>query len=131
MHEIEKILIDRGIEYKMNANNPYEINMKCFSGEHVDSNPSLSYNLEKGVFNCFACGFKGDTTKLMKELGIIFTVEPLSKQAFKIKRLQEKLDGLRGDRPIFLPEPRFPVKHSFKGISQNTLIRFDAFLTTF
>ncbi len=131
MHEIEKILIEKGIEYKINANNPYEINMKCFSGEHVDSNPSLSYNLEKGVFNCFACGFKGDTTKLMKELGIIFTIEPLSKQGFKIKRLSEKLEALRGDKPIFLPEPRFPIKHSFKGISTATLDKFGAFMTTY
>ncbi len=131
MHEIEKVLIEKGIEYKINANNPYEINMKCFSGEHLDSNPSLSYNLEKGVFNCFACGFKGDTTKLMKELGIIFTVEPLSKQGFKIKRLSEKLESLRGDKPIFLPEPRFPIKHSFKGISTNTLDKFGAFMTTY
>lgn len=131
MHEIETILIERGIEYKINANNPSEINMKCFSGEHVDSNPSLSYNIEKGVFNCFACGFKGDTTKLMKELGIIFTIEPLSKQGFKIKRLAEKLEALRGDKPIFLPEPRFPVKHSFKNISTATLDKFNAFMTTY
>jgi DNA primase len=104
--------------------------MKCFSGEHTDSNPSLSYNLEKGVYNCFACGFKGDTTKLMKELGITFSIEPLSKQAFKIKRLQDKLETLRGEKQVFLPEPRFPVKHSFKGISENTLTRFKAFMTT-
>jgi DNA primase len=130
LHEIEQVLIDRGMEYKINPNNPYEINLKCFSGEHEDTNPSLSYNLEKGVFNCFACGFKGDTTKLMKELGIIFTVEPLSKQGFKIKRLQKKLEDLRGDKPVFMPEPRFPVKHSFKGISQSTLTKFGAFMTT-
>lgn len=130
MQEIEQILIDKGIEYKINSNNPYEINMKCFSGEHVDSNPSLSYNVEKGVFNCFSCGFKGDTNKLMKELGIVFTVEPLSKQAFKIKRLQDKLEALRGDKPIYLPEPRFPVKHSFKGISYPTMLKFGAFMTT-
>lgn len=131
MHEIEKVFIEKGIEYKINPNNPYEINMKCFSGEHADTNPSLSYNLEKGVFNCFACGFKGDTTKLMKELGVIFTIEPLSKQGFKIKRLQDKLEQLRGDKPIYLPEPRFPVKHSFKGISQATLDKFGAFMTTY
>jgi len=130
LHEIEQVLIDIGMEYKINPNNPYEINLKCFSGEHADTNPSLSYNLEKGVFNCFACGFKGDTTRLMKELGIIFTVEPLSKQGFKIKRLQEKLDMVRGDKPVFMPEPRFPVKHSFKGISQATLTKFEAFMTT-
>jgi 5S rRNA maturation endonuclease (ribonuclease M5) len=130
LQEIEQILIDKGIEYKINSNNPYEINMKCFSGEHVDSNPSLSYNVEKGVFNCFSCGFKGDTNKLMKELGIVFTVEPLSKQAFKIKRLQDKLEALRGDKPIYLPEPRFPIKHSFKGISYPTMLKFGAFMTT-
>jgi len=27
---------------------------------HQDTNPSLSVNLEKGIFNCFACGIGGD-----------------------------------------------------------------------
>lgn len=130
LHEIEQILIDKGIEYKINTNNPYEINMTCFSGEHIDTNPSLSYNLEKGVFNCFSCGFKGDTNKLMRELGVTFSVEPLSKQGFKIKRLAEKLRSIIDDRPIHLPEPRFMVNYEFKGISVQTLTKFGAFTST-
>ena len=130
MHEIEQILIDKGIEYKINANNPYEINMSCFSGEHIDKNPSLSYNLEKGVFNCFSCGFKGDTNKLMRELGVTFSVEPLSKQGFKIKRLYEKLKAIKDDRPVHLPEPRFLVNYEFKNIRVPTLTKFEAFTTT-
>jgi DNA primase len=130
LHEIEQILIDKGIEYKINTNNPYEINMTCFSGEHMDTNPSLSYNLEKGVFNCFSCGFKGDTDKLMRQLGVTFSIEPLSKQGFKIKRLAEKLRSITEDRPIHLPEPRFIVNYEFKGISVQTLNKFEAFTST-
>ena len=131
MTELEQLLIDRGIEFKINANNPFEVNMKCFSGLHEDSNPSLSYNIEKEVFNCFACGFKGDSVKLMKELGIVSITSPLSKQGFKIKRLLEKLDAVRDQKPIHLPEPRFPVKYSFKGVSAKTLAKFEAFTTTY
>ncbi|WP_054030961.1 CHC2 zinc finger domain-containing protein [Desulfatitalea tepidiphila] len=31
---------------------------------HEDSNPSFSYNVEKDVFNCLACGVGGDLIKL-------------------------------------------------------------------
>ena len=130
MTDLEQILTDRGIEFKVNSNNPFEVNMRCFSGLHEDSSPSLSYNIEKGVFNCFACGFKGDNAKLMKELGIVTTFDPLSKQGFKIKRLLEKLELYREQKPINLPEPRFPVKHAFKGVSAQTLSKFGAFTST-
>jgi DNA primase len=128
--EIQQVLIEKGIEFKINSNNPYELNMRCFSGTHADNSPSLSYNLEKGVFNCFSCGFKGDTARLFKELGVTFSVEPLSKQGFRIKRLSEKLEGLRGEKELHLPEPRFPVNFRFKGVSSQTLAKFEAFTTT-
>lgn len=33
---------------------------------HEDNNASLSVNINKGVYNCFACGEKGNTNKLIK-----------------------------------------------------------------
>lgn len=130
MYEIEKVLIEKGISYKINSNNPYEINMQCFSGSHTDNNPSLSYNIEKEVFNCFSCGFKGNADTLMKKLGINVKIDPLSKQGFKIKRLADKLDSIRTEREIRLPEPRFNFTDHFKNISEKTLSEFGAFVTT-
>jgi DNA primase len=35
----------------------------CF---HSDSTPSLSINIEKGLFNCFGCGEKGHINNFLK-----------------------------------------------------------------
>ena len=49
--DLVELLNTRGIEYKK-TNNPTEILVSCTSGEHTDKSPSLSYNLEKNVFQC-------------------------------------------------------------------------------
>ena len=130
MSTIQEIFNEKGIEYYVNPNKPEEINIRCFSGLHEDSNPSLSYNVEKEVFNCFACGFKGDKNKLMKELGVHITQNPLTKQGFKINRLKDKLVKLQSSVPMRLPEPRTLVNFEFKGISAKTLKSFGAFTTS-
>lgn len=33
---------------------------------HDDNNASMSINISKGVYNCFSCGEKGNTQKLIK-----------------------------------------------------------------
>ncbi|WP_347273243.1 DUF927 domain-containing protein [Candidatus Kuenenia sp.] len=43
---------------KFEANGKAEVS--CLCPFHDDIHPSLSVNLEKGMFNCFACGKKGD-----------------------------------------------------------------------
>lgn len=130
MSTIQEIFDEKGIEYYANPNKPEEINIRCFSGLHEDSNPSLSYNIEKEVFNCFACGFKGNKMTLMKELGIHITQNALTKQGFKINRLRDKLTKLQSAVPLRLPEPRTEVNFDFKGISAKTLKNFGAFTTS-
>ena len=56
--DLLELLDKRGITYKR-TNNPAEILISCTSGEHQDSSPSLSYNIERHVFNCWSCGFSG------------------------------------------------------------------------
>lgn len=131
MLEIESSLIEAGIEYKLNPNNPSEVAMRCFSGRHEDSNPSLSYNTEKGLFNCFSCGFSGDTTKLLKALGVKTTIAPLTKQGFKIKKLKDKLEALTASAEVFMPQPRINFLSEFKGISDKTMQQFEAFTTEY
>lgn len=131
MDDLEQVLISAGIEFKTNPNNPSEIVMRCFSGEHEDSNPSLSFNVEKGVFNCFSCGFSGDTNKLYSLLGVKSTIAPITKQGYKIKRLKEKLEMITSSKGIFLPEPRINFMSDFRGISGKTMQKFEAFLTDY
>ena len=48
--DVIDILDKKNIKYQK-TNNPFEILVKCTSGEHEDNKPSLSYNLDKNIFN--------------------------------------------------------------------------------
>ena len=121
MQSVEDVLTSKGIEFLANPNNPSELTVRCFSGLHEDKNPSLSLNLEKGLFNCFSCGFKGNTQQFFSGLGIIDAPQVTTKLGVRLKKLKNKLETVKGETEIHLPEPRIRVAHSFKNISTNTL----------
>lgn len=129
MLTLEEVLTEKGIYFITNPNKPSEISVRCFSGMHEDKNPSLSFNLEKGVFNCFSCGFKGNTQQFFSGLGVTETPQVNSKIGVRLNKLRNKLDVIRNNSEVRLPEPNIKVTHSFKGISANTLKNFEAFFT--
>lgn len=129
MQSVEDLLTEKGIEYVVNANNPQELTVRCFSGLHEDKNPSLSLNLEKGVFNCFSCGFKGNTQQFFSSLGIDQVPTLQTKLGFRIKKLKAKLEQIRSEGEVRMPDPVIGVIHPFKGISAKTLKEFGAFFT--
>ncbi len=129
MDDVEKVLTEHGILYVLDPNNPSELKVKCFSGLHEDKNPSLSLNLEKGVFNCFSCGFKGNIQYFFECLGVTQAPQIQSKLGYKIKKLQNKLGLIKNKGEVRLPENIISVKHDFKGISSKTLEEFEAFFT--
>jgi DNA primase len=129
MSDVISVLVDNGIEFKANPNKVSEIFLRCFSGMHEDKNPSLSFNLEKGVYHCFSCGASGNADKLFRELGIANPITQETKQTYKVRKLLKKLDKLRFGNIARLPEPRSSVNFSFKGISKETLEEFGAFTT--
>lgn len=129
MDNMEDVLKDNSIDYVVNPNKPTELTVRCFSGLHVDSNPSLSLNLEKNVFHCFACGHRGNTQQFLEGLGIKSTFQIASKMSFKIKKLKNKLDNIRYQGEVRLPEPTIALSHDFKGIRAKTLKDFGAFFT--
>jgi hypothetical protein len=49
---------------KFEANGKTEV--QCLCPFHDDKNPSLSVNLEKGVFKCFGCGEQGGVVKFIQ-----------------------------------------------------------------
>jgi len=129
LQSVEEVLSQQGIEYLVNANNPSEIAVRCFSGLHEDRNPSLSLNIEKGVFNCFSCGFKGNVQQFFEGLGVVQVPQLNTKLGFRIKKLKSKLEQIRSTGEVRLPEPTISIAHSFKGISAKTLKEFGAFFT--
>jgi len=50
----QEILKRLGIKFKLDR---IKQNISCW--EHKDKNPSLSINLEKGIYHCFSCGSSG------------------------------------------------------------------------
>jgi len=123
-----EILDKRGVEYKK-TNNPNEILITCTSGEHEDGSPSLSYNLEKDIFNCWSCGFSGGQLKFLTSIGEITPVDVSSKQPYKIQKLKEKLRQLVEVNDIKLPDDRRFYQDTFRGIEKETLRKFGAFTT--
>jgi DNA primase len=96
--------------------------IKCLNSEHEDSNPSFRVDKVNGVAHCFSCGFK---TNVFKFFGVFTNPVPI-----KIAALKEKLAELKtGNIGLELPNGHTPYTRSFRGISAQTLKRFEAFYT--
>jgi len=124
--DIIDILDKRGVNYQK-TNNPFEILVKCTSGEHEDNKPSLSYNLDKNIFNCWSCGFSGGQTKFLQSIGEYTVVTFDSKQPYKIEKLRQKIKKISYNIPLELPKQRRDYSQRFKGISSRIFKEFDAF----
>ena len=60
-----------------NGNNNW-LNSNCPFPDHLDNSPSFGINLEKGIFQCFGCGRKGNfitLVSLLEEVSIIQAVK--------------------------------------------------------
>jgi DNA primase len=88
-----------------------EIHASCpFPGKHLkgkDTHPSFSINVDKRVYNCFACGSRGTIEELVSELleiSVSAAFEVLQEWGFdKLSReLREK--EIEYERPEVLPE---------------------------
>jgi DNA primase len=122
------ILHKRGIVYKK-TNNPDEILLTCTSGEHEDKNASLCYNLNKNVFNCWSCGFRGGSTKFLASIGETSIIDFDSKQPHKIHKLKDKIKSKIEIDIISLPDDRLMFQGDFKGIDPRVMREFRAFTT--
>lgn len=126
--ELVDLLDKRGVPYKK-TNNPYEILITCTSGLHDDKNASLSFNLEKNIFNCWSCGYSGGVNKFLQSIGETEPLDVDSKQPYKIKKLKEKLKTKIERDDIKLPDDRRLFMEEFRGIEANVYREFQAFTT--
>ncbi len=129
MADIIEILDQNHIEYKT-TNNPSQILVRCTSGTHTDHNPSLSYDLDRNIFRCFSCDFKGGVTKFLASIGITEILQIENKQQHKINKLKHKLLKLKSVDAIDLPNARNRVLWDFNGVTKEVLSDFNAFTTT-
>lgn len=128
MSDLQDLLTKRGIDFAK-TNNPSEILLTCTSGEHADSTPSMSYNLDSDIFHCWSCGFKGGQKKFLESIGEVTFVDFSSKQPHRINKLKEKIRKVVEINDIKLPDDRRLFGSSFRGISTETLRQFGAFTT--
>lgn len=126
--DLVDILNDKSIQWKK-SNNPSEILIKCTSGEHVDKDPSLSYNLEKDMFHCWSCGFKGGKRKFLESIGIASDITFETKQAFKIQKLKNKIQKLIESNECNMPTEYRAWTQGFRGIDEKTVKEFQMFTT--
>jgi len=122
------VLDQHGLKYEK-TNNPTEIVLQCTSGNHADNRPSMMYNLDKDIFHCWSCGFRGTKRKFLQSIGINTDIPFDSKQPFKIQKLKDKLNEIIYEDNMVMPEDARPVNGTFKNISSDTLKNFNAFFT--
>lgn len=129
-HELIELLSQKDVVYKT-SNNPHEILLFCTSGEHEDKNPSLSFNLQKNLFQCWSCGFKGGINKYLVSIGI-HTPLNTAKGDIQIKRniVYEKLEKIRDKQKLItIPDDAIPYKHPYRMIDQETVTKLGCFTT--
>jgi len=128
MHSIINVLDKHKIPY-VHENNSSEIKIKCISGEHEDTNPSMRFNLDKNMFHCFSCGFGGSYAKLLKTIGETEVLDLDTKQPYKLRKLKSKLYNKFLKEEIKLPKDMLLYTHDFKGINKQVISKFKAFTT--
>ena len=122
------VLDQHGLKYEK-TNNPTEVVLQCTSGNHADNRPSMMYNLDKDIFHCWSCGFKGTKRKFLQSIGINTDIPFDNKQPFKIQKLKDKLNEIIYEDNMVIPEDARPVNGTFKNIGSDTLKNFNAFFT--
>jgi DNA primase len=119
MEHIADLLRQKNISF--NISGP-DFLVKCLNPEHEDSNPSMRIDKTTGIYNCFACGFKGN---IFKYFGIL-----TNNTSLRVAKLKEKLRMLAIDTDgIPMPDGAVPFSTEFRGISKKTLKQFGAFYT--
>lgn len=119
MNPVQELLDKHSVTYSMSGK---DFLTKCFNPEHNDNNPSFRIDKINGIGHCFSCGYKFN---IFKYYGVVnnFLSIKLVKLKEKLREVNEVLKGLE------YPEGYTPVTESFRGISLQTLRKFDAFYT--
>lgn len=114
-----ELIQKNGLEYKISGR---DYLIRCLNPDHPDTNPSFRVDRVSGVAHCFSCGFK---TNIFKFYGVFSNPIPI-----KIAKLKEKLQDLKTmSTGLELPIGATAFTKPFRGISAQTLKKFEAFYT--
>lgn len=114
---VEELLNTKKIVYNISGK---DFLVKCLNPEHDDSNPSMRIDKVLGIFQCMACGFKGNIFFLYKH-----APNKLELMREKVKRKIEKIR--QQSIGYSLPTDAIEYKSNWRGISAETYKKFGAF----
>lgn len=114
---VEELLNTKKIAYNISGK---DFLVKCLNPEHDDSNPSMRVDKVLGIFQCMACGFKGNIFFLYKH-----APNKLELMREKVKRKIEKIR--QQSIGYSLPNDAIEFSTPWRGITAETYKKFNAF----
>jgi DNA primase len=113
----EDLLIDKKIPYYAKGK---DFLVRCLNPEHDDNNPSMRIDQITGIFNCFACGFKGNIFHFYGEKA---NQLQLRRENLK-KKIRQKMSEGSG---LAFPKGYLPYDGNWRDIKPETYKKFQAF----
>ena len=114
---VDEILHKHKIVYR---NQGADYVVSCLNPEHDDTNPSMRIDKITGIFNCFACGFKGNIFKHFDA--------PVSHLEIKRNNIKKKIEEVRAQNiGLLTPSDALPYIGNFRDIKPKTYAQFQAF----
>lgn len=104
-----------------------EVMVRCIF--HDDSTASMQFNVEKGVYVCFACGARGGMRNLSRQLGIgmldaVYDVQHIRQRLEALGRLPDEVDRVLEES--VLKRYAFPTRlWKERGFTEGTIKAFD------
>ena len=115
---VDELLQEQRIEFKVSGR---DYLVKCLNPDHEDSNPSMRVDNITGIFNCFACGFRGN---VFKHFGAAANFLEIKRQ-----KLKESIDETRSASIGFeFPKGFVPYVGNWREIKPETYKHFEAFM---
>ena len=115
--EVEQLLNRKKIDFVPAGQ---DLKILCLNPEHDDSTPSLHIDKVTGIFNCFACGFKGNIFSHFEEKANYLQIK---RELFKQKISQKMAENVG----LEMPKGFVPFNKDWRGISAKTYMEFGAF----
>ena len=115
---VDELLQEQRLEFKVSGR---DFLVKCLNPDHEDSNPSMRVDNVTGIFNCFACGFRGN---VFKHFGAAANFLEIKRQ-----KLKQSIDETRSASIGFeFPKGFVPYAGNWRGIRPETYQHFEAFM---
>ena len=116
---VEELLVEEKIQFKVS---PADFIVRCLNPEHDDTNPSMRIDRITGVYNCFACGYKGNIFKHFDK--------PSNRMDIKRERVKQRIDLKRSETVgLQMPTEIMPYVGNERNIKPDTYRQFEAFLS--